>query len=228
MYSSELEQRAQSVSNMLSAAGETRPWSTTSSQWPLDLTQGWDRWAEREVKRWEPEKGSVAVHRWLQPTQIKENHYFFPHLWEKKKMGVGHIVHLHVDSSPLHIKGEEKKIRFHSLLKCVFPLFDSQRLNLAGPKQSTSSLLDCFFQINIFPKDLNPKQQPRLKSNTAQFLQVLGTVQSELVYSIAKMFILTLCLYMASTHINVVLAWKYLQSLLRRYCFGESGWWKQL
>lgn len=104
-------------------------------------------------------------------------------------------------------------------MKCVFPLFDSQRLNLAGPKQSTSSLLDCFFQINIFPKDLNPKQQPRLKSNSAQFLQVLGTVQSELVYSIAKMFILTLCLYMASTHINVARAWKYLQRLLRRYCF---------
>lgn len=29
-----------------------------------------------------------------------------------------------------------------------------------GAKQSSSSLLDCFFQINIFPKDLNPKQQP--------------------------------------------------------------------
>lgn len=90
---------------MLSAAGETRPWSTASSQWPLDLTQGWDRWAEREVKRWEPEKGSDAVCRWLQPTQIKETHYFFSTL-VGKKMRVGHIVHLHVDSSPLHIKVE--------------------------------------------------------------------------------------------------------------------------
>lgn len=221
MYSSELEQRAQSVSNMLSAAGETRPWSTASSQWPLDLTRGWDRWAEREVKRWEPEKGSVAVRRWLQPTQIKENHFFFPHLW-KKNGGWTHCPPTCGQLTAAHERGG-KKIRFHSLLKCVFPLFDSQRLNLAGPKQSTSSLLDCFFQINIFPKDLNPKQQPRLKSNSAQFLQVLGTVQSKLVYSIAKMFILTLCLCMASTHINVARAWKYLQRLLRRYCFGESG-----
>lgn len=63
-----------------------------------------------------------------------------------------------------------------------------------------------FFQINIFPKDLNPKQQPRFKSNTSQkfrssviqHLQVLGMVQSVVVYSIAKIFAQTLCLYMAS------------------------------
>lgn len=104
-------------------------------------------------------------------------------------------------------------------MKCVFPLFDSQRLNLQGPKQSSSSLLDCFFQINIFPKDLNPKQQPRLKSNTTQLLQVLGMVQSEVVYSIAKMFTPTLCLYMASTHINVAKAWKYLQLPIEEILF---------
>lgn len=182
------------------------------------------------MKRWEPEKGSRRRPSLAPANSNHRGRLFFsfhPHLWKKREGKKTHCPPTRGQLTASHKRGG-KKIRFHSLLKCVFPLFDSQRLNLAGPKQSTSSLLDCFFQINIFPKDLNPKQQPRLKSNTTQFLQVLGTVQSELVYSIAKMFTRTLCLYTASTHINVARAWKYLQRLLRRYCFGESGWWKQL
>lgn len=110
MYSSELEQRAQSVSNMLSAARGTWPWSTASSQWPLDLTQGWDRWAEREVKRWEPEKGNCHRPSLAPANSNHRGRLFFsfhPHFW-KKEGGKKHIVHLHVDSLLLHIKGGEK------------------------------------------------------------------------------------------------------------------------
>lgn len=44
-------------------------------------------------------------------------------------------------------------------------------------------------------------------------------VQSEVVYSIAKMFTPTLCLYTASTHINVAKAWKYLQLPIEEILF---------
>lgn len=116
MYSSELEQRAQSVSNMLSAAGETRPWSTASSQWPLDLTPGWDRWAEREVKRWEPEKGKRRRLSLAPAHSNQREPLVFSTLVEKKIGGggqggeVGHVVHLHVDSLPLaaHKRGGKK------------------------------------------------------------------------------------------------------------------------
>lgn len=102
-----------------------------------------------------------------------------------------------------------------------------------GAKQSSSSLLDCFFQINIFPKDLNPKQQPRLESNTTQkfrsrssviqLLQVLGMVQSMVVYSIAKMFTQSLCLYTASYTCKHRESVETSTALFRRYCFGGFG-----
>lgn len=43
MYSSEQQQRAQSVSNMFSAAGETQAQRTENSEWPLGLQtrMGW-------------------------------------------------------------------------------------------------------------------------------------------------------------------------------------------
>lgn len=108
-------------------------------------------------------------------------------------------------SSPLNLKG---KIQFCCLLKCVFYKTDFRCLYPQGPNKAAVLCSTVFFfpQINIFPKDLNPKQQPRFKSNTSQkfrsrviqHLQVLGMVQSVVVYSIAKIFAQTLCLYMAS------------------------------
>lgn len=106
MYSSELEQRAQSVSNMLSAAGETRPWSTASSQWPPDLTQGWDRWAEREVKRWEPEKGSVAI-AGSSPLKSKRT-IFFSTLVGKKNGGWTHCPPTCGQLTAAHKRGGKK------------------------------------------------------------------------------------------------------------------------
>lgn len=102
MYSSELEQRAQSVSNMLSTARETRPWSTENSEWPLDLTQGWDRWAEREVKRWSKKRVQSLSITMLGQLKSKSTFFLSSTLLEKEK----HIVHLHVDGLPLHIKGK--------------------------------------------------------------------------------------------------------------------------
>lgn len=84
MYSSELEQRAQSVSNMLSTARETRPWSTENSEWPLDLTQGWDRWAEREVKRWSKNRVQSLSITMLGQLKSKSTFFFHPHFWKKK------------------------------------------------------------------------------------------------------------------------------------------------
>lgn len=109
-----------------------------------------------------------------------------------------------------HTASHERKkcAKVKNLLPLRNVLF-AKRVSLFVPpkaKQSSSSLPDCFFQINIFPKDLNPKQQPQLKSNTTQkfrssviqLLQVLGMVQSMTVYSIAKMFTQPLYLYTAS------------------------------
>lgn len=102
MYSSELEQRAQSVSNMLSTARGTRPWSTENSEWPLDLTQGWDRWAEREVKRWSKKMVQSLSITMLRQLKSKSAFFLSSTLLGKEK----HIVHLHVDDLPLRIKGK--------------------------------------------------------------------------------------------------------------------------
>lgn len=54
-------------------------------------------------------KGTVVIHRWLQPTRIIEDDYFFPfiHTYGKKEREKK-LVHLHVDSLLLHIKGGGK------------------------------------------------------------------------------------------------------------------------
>lgn len=85
MYSSELEQRAQSVSNMLSTARETRPWSKENSEWPLDLTQGWDRWAEREVKRWSKKRVQSLSITMLGQLKSKSTFFSFIHTFGKRK-----------------------------------------------------------------------------------------------------------------------------------------------
>lgn len=156
-----------------------------------------DRWSEGY-------KGRVPVPNFLKLTQMKakphESDYFLfhPRFLQKNHTlsTLGWVAH--------HFTWKQK-LDFAASLN----VFSTERLSVfvsPGAKQSSSSLLDCFFQINIFPKDLNPKQQPRLKSNTtqtfrsivSQLLQVLGMVQSVVVYSIAKMFTWTLCLYTAS------------------------------
>lgn len=96
-----------------------------------------------------------------------------------------------------------------------FLQIQSQCMNPQGPNKAADlDFFFFFFQINIFPKDLNLKHQPQLKSNTTQtfrssvFTQCVCVssccrckarqVQSVVVYSIAKMFTQPLCLYAAS------------------------------
>lgn len=51
MYSSERQQRAQSVSNMFSAAGETRgPTHRERVAFGAPDKEGWDGWGEQEMK----------------------------------------------------------------------------------------------------------------------------------------------------------------------------------
>lgn len=115
------------------------------------------------------------------------------------------IIHCPPPCGQLTASLKREKLNFTAF----WSVFYRKRLSEFVPpwaKQSSGSLPDCFSQINIFPKDLYPKQQPRLKSNTTQTfgssivqrLQVLGTLQSVVVYSIAKIFSLTLCLYVSS------------------------------
>lgn len=152
---------------------------------------------------------------------------FFPsiHPLRKTKATTTVTTILHPPSSGQLTASHKIKISCIQIVPTPWNSFSGTRVSVfvpPGAKQSSRSLLDCFFQINIFPKDLNPKQQPRLKSNTTQkfrssvlrllqFLQVLGMVQSMTVYSIAKCLFSHFVYIGLLVHINILKAWKHLQ-----------------
>lgn len=81
-----------------------------------------------------------------------------------------HSVHLQVGCSVLHIKGNISHTQISLALEMCFLQIQSQCMNPQGPNKAADLffLLFFFLQINIFPKDLNLKQQLQLKSNTIQ------------------------------------------------------------